>query len=802
MIFSGSSNNNMFTIRSARLTVVLLVFILLSCAGAQIVSSAADPDFTSRKVLILHSYDEGFKWTSDQNDGILERFGKEDGSYEFYIEYMDWKNYPEEDNIRLFRDRMAYKYSSKKLDIILTTDDVALDFALDNRDELFSGAPVVFSGVNRKSAEAIAKKWTSVTGVIEEIDPAGTLRAALAADPDIKRIYLLFENTESGITTGEITVETIREADPEIEIIQLGDMSVDEIMETVSKASEDSIVICGTFTIDKNGYIVGLERMNRILCSKSAVPVYHLYDMALGSGTIGGSMIVGRLQGEEAAELAIRVLNGEDASQIPFVSKSTTRYMFDYDVLKRFSINPALLPKESIIINHPNSYLDANRNVIIAAAVIVVMLLMFITILLFYLKRLRAMKKELSDSNIQLTGLYEDLIVASNKLKKQYDELIAMQNDLSSSENRLELIFDKMINGFFIFEPVYNAHNKLIDIRFVKAAPGFFHNLGVPVQDVAGKTWLEVFGWPNSALGYYHNLIDSGKTERFEIYSSQMDKYYLVEPFMISENQVGVMFENITEYKKAIKAVRQLNAELEKRVADRTAKLQEAVEELESFSYTVSHDLKSPLRAVDGYVGILLEDFGDKLDGDAVQMLNNIRTISRDSIDMINKILQYSKTSRAVLNREYVSFEDKIRRIFTEMQHAYSGRNAELVIETGLPEVYVDRVLFSQMLQNIMSNSFKFSEDREKTIITVGCTITEDRYVFYIKDNGVGFDMKYSGKLFGLFQRLHTADEFEGSGIGLVTVKKIIEKHGGRVWIESKIDEGTAVFFELPMKPA
>jgi signal transduction histidine kinase/ABC-type uncharacterized transport system substrate-binding protein len=801
MILSCGSNNNIVMRTGVKLSAILLAFVLFCCTGMNVVSAAPDSDLIPKKVLIINSYDEGFGWTSDQNHGILDRFSQEDGIYEFFVEYIDWKNYPEEDNLKQFRERMVYKYSSKKIDIIITTDDAALGFALENRDELFGGVPVIFSGVNIKGAKTIAGESTSVTGVIEEIDPAGTLRAALAVNPDINTIYILFDNTESGLSTGEITAEAIREIEPLIRIVPLNNMYMDEIMEIVSSAGDDSIVICTSYTVGRNGYITGLESLNRMLCSNSRVPVYHLYDTGLGCGAIGGSLIIGRLQGEEAAGLALRVLNGEDISRIPFVSKPTTKLIFDYEVLQRFSINPGLLPEGSELINQPNTYLIDNKGYFVAAAVIVVMLLIFITILLFYLKRLRAMRKELSDSNIQLIGLYEDLTVASNKLKRQYDELTAVQKDLSSSEYRLELLFDKMINGFYIFEPVFNSRSKLVDMRFLKVTPGFFHNMDIPVQDIVGKTWRDVFGQPNSALGYFQNLIDTRKAERFEIFSPMKGNYYLIEPFLISDNQIGVMFENITEYKKAIKAVKQLNAELEKRVADRTAKLQEAVEELESFSYTVSHDLKSPLRAVDGYVKILLEDFGEKLDNDAVQMLENISTISRDSIDMINKILQYSKTSRAVLNREKVDLGEKISDVFTEMQHAYPGRNAELVIETGLPEVYVDRVLFRQMLQNILSNSFKFTEGREITVITVGCTITEDHYVFYIKDNGVGFDMKYSGKLFALFQRLHTADEFEGSGIGLVTVKKIIEKHGGRVWIESHVDEGTCVFFELPMKP-
>lgn len=240
-----------------------------------------------------------------------------------------------------------------------------------------------------------------------------------------------------------------------------------------------------------------------------------------------------------------------------------------------------------------------------------------------------------------------------------------------------------------------------------------------------------------------------------------------------------------------------LYSELEMRVSERTAELQGALEELESFSYTVSHDLKSPLRAVEGYTQILIEDLRTTLDEDTMKMLQNIRKISRETIEMINKLLQYSKTSRALLYKEEVNIEKKVNEVFNELALEHQERDISLIVETGMPNIFVDRVLFRQLLQNILSNAIKFTKNREKATITVGCTPTPQGYIFHVKDNGAGFDMKYSGKLFGIFQRLHTSDEFEGSGIGLVTVKKIIEKHGGRVWIEGKPGVGAVVYFTV-----
>jgi len=284
----------------------------------------------------------------------------------------------------------------------------------------------------------------------------------------------------------------------------------------------------------------------------------------------------------------------------------------------------------------------------------------------------------------------------------------------------------------------------------------------------------------------------------FETYNPDSGVYYLINAFKINENQIGVVFDNITEYKNAIKEVQKLNEGLEQRVTERTNDLQFAISELEAFTYTVSHDLKAPLRAVDGYSKIILEDFGGELGQESNEMILNIRSICNEMIDMINKLLQYSITSRSALKIEEIDTEEMFLTIYKEIKATYRRLKIEMKIETGLPNVMGDRILLKQVIYNILSNAAKFTKDRENAQIIVGSALTENEYIFYIKDNGVGFDMNYSSKLFGIFQRLHTSDEFEGSGIGLVTIKKIIEKHGGRTWIEGEVDVGATVYFTLP----
>ncbi|WP_055669083.1 sensor histidine kinase [Desnuesiella massiliensis] len=248
----------------------------------------------------------------------------------------------------------------------------------------------------------------------------------------------------------------------------------------------------------------------------------------------------------------------------------------------------------------------------------------------------------------------------------------------------------------------------------------------------------------------------------------------------------------------AIKEIKTLNDELEQRVADRTSELQNAVYELEGFAYTISHDLKSPLRAIDTYSNFIQEEHKDSLNNEAYEIIGSIQEVCKDMIGLINRLLEYSITSKATLFKEKLQVKNIIEEVFQQFKILNQDKKMELIFKGKFPEINVDKVFFKQVITNIISNAVKFSRHRESIKITVGCDKSYNEYVFYIKDNGVGFDMKYSSKLFNVFQRLHRKQDFEGTGIGLATIKKIIQKHGGRVWIEGVLNEGAALYFTIP----
>ncbi len=243
--------------------------------------------------------------------------------------------------------------------------------------------------------------------------------------------------------------------------------------------------------------------------------------------------------------------------------------------------------------------------------------------------------------------------------------------------------------------------------------------------------------------------------------------------------------------------IRKINEELEKRVIERTRQLEVVNQELEAFSYSVSHDLRAPLRAIDGFSRILFEDFSDKIDDEGRRLLSVIRKNTQNMGQLIDDLLSFSRLGRQEIKLSEINMSELARIIFEEVKPNDPAQNPKLEIHS-LPLAYGDRAMIKQVFANLLSNALKFSRKKEESIIEVGGRIEGKENLYYVKDNGVGFDMNYVDKLFGVFQRLHSQGEFEGTGVGLALVKRIIHRHGGRVWAEGKVGEGATFYFTLP----
>ncbi len=242
--------------------------------------------------------------------------------------------------------------------------------------------------------------------------------------------------------------------------------------------------------------------------------------------------------------------------------------------------------------------------------------------------------------------------------------------------------------------------------------------------------------------------------------------------------------------------IEKLNSGLEMRVKQRTAELETANRELEAFSYSVSHDLRAPLRSLDGFSHILLEEYRDKLDDEGRDFLNRLRNASQHMGQLIDALLQLSRVSRSEMTRQEVDLSDFAVQIMADFKNHWPDRRCELEITPNL-HVIGDPRLLHAALHNLLGNAWKFTAKCGEARIQFGVMEENGQQVFFVRDNGAGFDMNYSNKLFGAFQRLHTASEFEGSGIGLATVQRIIRRHGGKVWAEGRPNEGATFYFTI-----
>jgi PAS domain S-box-containing protein len=261
----------------------------------------------------------------------------------------------------------------------------------------------------------------------------------------------------------------------------------------------------------------------------------------------------------------------------------------------------------------------------------------------------------------------------------------------------------------------------------------------------------------------------------------------------IGAQMILLAIEDITERKKAEEEIKTLNEDLK----HRAFKLEVAYKELETFSYSISHDLRNPLLVIGGFSRALLERYSNHLDAKGQQFLSTIHSNTQKMLQLIDDLLTFSRSEHQQMKPSDIDMGELAKAVFEELKNIVFEQTLLLDIKP-LPPARGDPSMIRQVFVNLLSNAIKFTRPKGPGVIEIGCMVKENQDIYYVKDNGVGFDMRYVGKLFGVFQRHHTVDEFEGTGVGLAIVQRIIHRHGGQVWAEGKVNEGAIFYFSLP----
>jgi PAS domain S-box-containing protein len=405
------------------------------------------------------------------------------------------------------------------------------------------------------------------------------------------------------------------------------------------------------------------------------------------------------------------------------------------------------------------------------------------------------------ETNIDITArkqAEEQLAGQAEELSRQASELVRSRQTLETQTLMLQSVLDSMQEGLVA------ADGQGAVILWNPAATKI---LGMGATDLPSQEWAAHYGlltpFPPDQSPLARAIRGETCTAEMFVRNPELDEGVWIEvnasPLKDRNGAVSggvAAFRDVTRRRADEREIRKLNEELEERVAQRTAQLEAANRELEAFTYSVSHDLRAPLRHIGGFSKILSEDFRSGMPAEAQSYLQRIEDGVHRMGLLVDELLNLARVGRQALKLQSTNLNSVIEEVVSLLQPEAEGRVVDWKI-AELPAAVCDPSLIKQVFQNLIANALKFTRTRARAVIEISQRQENGQIVIAIGDNGVGFSMKYEDKLFGVFQRLHRAEDFEGTGIGLATVKRIVRKHGGRVWAEAELDKGATFYFTL-----
>jgi len=746
--------------KTVSLLIIGVCTFLGICTFLSLSNQAYANDVRTVKVLVLNSYQKGFPWVDGIVEAVESGLNAEKFNYKLRVEYMDTKvtKYTAAYEKKLY-ELYSLKYDNYKFNVIICSDDLAFNFLREYHKELFPDTPIIFCAVNNSNAANLVDH-NYFTGVLETPDQESMINLARKLHPGIKKIYLIADTTPSGNCRWEKQTVPLISKYPDIKFIRIDDsLSFPEIEDKMTHLPDDAISFYAVLTRDKTGRHFSLKEAVSRISKASRMPIYTFLSQDLRYGLIGGNVLDGYHQGEKAIHMVIRYLKGENIADIPIEKTPTSQFMFSYPQLRRFNINVSDLPKDSIIINKPNSFYMQNKQVVWIAFGIFTFLL---TVL---------------------------LLLSLNTIRKRKTD-----QEQRESEKKLQLLFNKSPIGICTVDLLGN---------FVMTNSAYEQMLGYSKKELSEFSFFDVthpdYRPKNKEL--FQKMFSLESTD------FRMEKIYVRKDgsvINVSVNAIAVIDDNgtttfgtafvedITKQKKAKNEQEKLKAQLTQ------AQKMESVGRLAG---GVAHDFNNMLSIIIGYAESVLENL--RPDDPLHEDISTILDAGKRSADITRQLLAFARKQTII--PKVLNLNDSITGML-KMLRRLIGEDIDLAWQPGenVWQVKIDPSQIDQILANLCVNAKDAITDiGQVTIKTKNVSFDEEycavhagfipgEYVMLaVSDNGSGMPPEFIEKIFEPF--FTTKGLHQGTGLGLSTVFGIVKQNNGFINVCSKIEIGTTI---------
>lgn len=759
-------------------TVFIVTWALISFIATSLHAEALVP-----RILVLNSYNIGYDWSDYEMEGVQNALSKAFPRIELYVEHLDTKNYPGKQHFPAEASLLEYKYSHHHLDVIIAMDNAALNFALQYRQRISPGTPLVFCGINDYDPSMIVGQ-SRITGVAEYHDSVGTLDMALQVHPSTRNVIVIHDYTDTGLAMRH-ELEKVAQRYPAVKFQFMQEMPLEETVNKLRGIAHDSLVLMLSYTVEKSGRTFIQAEAARLVSSASPVPVYAVHAPQLGNGVVGGRMMEGQIQGKKAAELAVRVIGGEPAENIPVITSNLSRPMFDYSVLTKFDINPAELPVDSFIINKPASTFAISKRAAWLGSLFTLFCTVSLMAMILNIRKRRRLEEMLREQIGEYHSTHDQLLETEEKLRIQL-------RVVEESSQKFQAVFEH--------SPITVILTSLAEGVLNEVNQTFVDMFGYSRGEAIGKSTVELGLWLHEAdrNRYLKLLQDNDYVHNFETEMRRRNS----EEFTVLFSGILLEIEgnpcvlstimDITEQKKL---QTQLNQSQKMDVVGQLAG-------------GIAHDFNNMLAGIMAAAELLKRRLAhDEKNRKIVEII--IEAASR-SADLTRELLTFSRKDTALSTpvriHETIDAVINLLKRTVDKQILLSAR-----LEGSDPVVMGDKSQLQNALLNLGVNArdampqggtLTYSTtDRlldKETCRSMGISLEPGHYLeLSVSDTGIGMTKTVLEHIYEPF--FTTKEVGKGTGLGLATVYGTVKNHGGEISVHSQPGVGSVFTLFLPL---